>query len=264
MDGEKDWIFVSDAHFTERDREAMEGFEAFLDRERDRMGHLVLLGDLFEFLFGFRGGGEEGKAFPYPAYLSLLDRLQRLGQEGVRITYVEGNHDFFLQPLFRGWLKLEAEIVPLGKEERIGDRRAYVAHGDLANPHLWGYRIYRRMIKNRLTYGLIEAVGPAFSKRVARWLSERSFNKNHAAPASAPPPEFRRFAHRKFSEGFDLVILGHSHVPDQWEVILEGRRCLYFNTGEWRERRSFLRFTPPDRFRLERWEGTPLRDRHGT
>ena len=51
---EKDWIFVSDAHFTGRDTEAMEAFLRFLDSERKQMSHLVILGDLFEFFFGFK------------------------------------------------------------------------------------------------------------------------------------------------------------------------------------------------------------------
>jgi hypothetical protein len=43
---EKDWIFVSDAHFNGRDPEAMEAFIRFLDSEKKQMGHLVILGDL--------------------------------------------------------------------------------------------------------------------------------------------------------------------------------------------------------------------------
>ena len=66
---EKDWIFVSDAHLTGRDPKEVEVFLRFLDSEEGRMGHLVILGDLFEFLFGFR------KAFPFPEYLPVLERL---------------------------------------------------------------------------------------------------------------------------------------------------------------------------------------------
>lgn len=255
MEVEKDWIFVSDAHFSQGDLEAMEAFNAFLNSEKGRMGRLILLGDLFEFLFGFRKRSAEEHPFPLKTYRPVLEALQGLDREGIQITYVEGNHDFFLEPLFRERLKMGVEVIPVWKEERIGGRRAYLAHGDLANPNLIGYRIYRRMIKNRLTYGLIEAVGPECSSRVARWLGERSFRKNHASFPLTPPPEFRRFARQKFSEGFDLVILGHSHFPEEWGEDHGGRRCLYFNTGDWRMHRSLLRFTPPDRFLLERWEG---------
>jgi hypothetical protein len=39
------------------------------------------------------------------------------------------------------------------------------------------------------------------------------------------------------------------------EEWIDGRRCLYYNVGDWMIHRSFLRFTPPDRFQLERYSG---------
>jgi UDP-2,3-diacylglucosamine pyrophosphatase LpxH len=80
-----------------------------------------------------------------------------------------------------------------------------------------------------------------------------SYQKYHEEEPSAPPPAFRVFARRKFLEGFEVVILGHSHVPEEVEEWVEGRRCLYYNVGDWVVHRSFLRFTPPDRFQLERY-----------
>jgi UDP-2,3-diacylglucosamine pyrophosphatase LpxH len=44
----KDWIFVSDAHFTGRDPGEMEPFLRFLETEKERIDHFVILGDLFE------------------------------------------------------------------------------------------------------------------------------------------------------------------------------------------------------------------------
>ncbi len=49
---ERDWIFVSDAHFTGNEYGEMESFLKFLDVEKERMRNLVILGDLFEFFFG--------------------------------------------------------------------------------------------------------------------------------------------------------------------------------------------------------------------
>lgn len=217
------------------------------------MSHLVILGDLFEFLFGFKKKRSNEKAYPFTDHLPVLERLQNLYRQGIQIKYFEGNHDFSLRSFFSERFEMEVEVYPKGHEEMIGGRKAFIAHGDLSNPKLWSYRIWRRMIKNRWTYGLIEKVGPRFSRRVATWLSQRSYQRNHVSPLSGPPPEFKKFAHQKFLEGFDLVILGHSHFPEEVEERVDGRRCLYFNVGDWMEHRSFLRFTPPDRFELERW-----------
>lgn len=218
------------------------------------MSHLVILGDLFEFLFGFKESPARKKPFPFVEYLPILEGLQNLHRLSIRIKYFEGNHDFFLRSFFSERFGMEVEVYPGGNEEMIGGRRVFISHGDLSNPKLWRYRTWRRMIKNEWTYGLIERVGPGFSRRVAKWLSQRSYQKNHGILSSSPPPEFKQFAHQKFLEGFDVVILGHSHFPEEVEEWIDEKKYLYFNVGDWMEHRSFLRFTPPDRFELGRWE----------
>lgn len=251
---EKDWIFVSDAHFSAREPETMGAFLRFLNREKERISHLVILGDLFEFLFGFKEDPSGGNPFPFPEYLQVLAGLQEAYRRGVRIKYVEGNHDFFLGSFFAERFGMEVEVYKEESEEQLGTKRAYLSHGDLANPALWSHRIFRRMLKNPWTYGIIQIVGPGLSGRVARWLNRRSYEKNHAAVGSGPPPEFRTFARKKFLEGFDIVILGHSHFPEEMEEQTGGRICRYYNVGDWMTHRSFLRFTPPDSFRMGRFK----------
>jgi len=250
---EGDWIFVSDAHFTGRERGEMESFIRFMELERQRTSHVFILGDFFEFLFGFKKTVRR-RSFPFKEYLPVLEHLRELNRDGVRMTYVEGNHDFCLDGFFSEYFGMHVEVDPEGREESIGGRRAYIAHGDLSNPKQQGYRIFRRFLKNRWSYGVIQWAGPRLARNVARKLSEISYQKSHENALRGPPPAFRAFAHNKFMEGFDVVILGHSHFPEEAEEWIDGRRCLYFNVGDWALRRSFLRFTPPDRFRLERFE----------
>jgi UDP-2,3-diacylglucosamine pyrophosphatase LpxH len=80
-----------------------------------------------------------------------------------------------------------------------------------------------------------------------------SCQKYHVDAELTPPPAFKEFAYQKFLEGFEIVILGHSHFPEKVEEWIGGRRYLYFNVGDWKMRQSFLRFTPPDQFQLERF-----------
>jgi UDP-2,3-diacylglucosamine hydrolase len=251
---EKDWIFVSDAHLTGREQEEIETLLRFLSLEKERMGHLVILGDLFEFFFGFKNGSSAGKPFAFTDYLPVFEALRRLHLQGVHIKYFEGNHDFFLRSFFSEHFEMEVEVHSEGCEERLGGKRTFIAHGDLSNPKQWRYRTFRRILKNRWTYGLIHYAGPNFTRRVAQRLSDMSYQKYHGGHhPTTPPPAFKVFAHGKFLEGFEVVILGHSHFPDQVEEWIDGRRCCYYNVGDWMLHRSFLRFTPPDRFRLERY-----------
>ena len=251
---EKDWIFVSDAHFTGRELEETNAFLRFLDSERERMGHLVILGDLFEFFFGCKHSHSNEKSFAFADYLPILERLQLLYREGIEIKYFEGNHDFFLASFFSEQLNMDMEVHSGGAEERLGRRRAYIAHGDLSNPRQWKYRAFRKILKNRWTYGLIHFAGPRLSRQVAQRLSNLSYQKYHTDNPSNPPSAFGVFAHRKFLEGFEIVILGHSHFPEKVEEWVDGRRCLYFNVGDWMTHRSFLRFRPPEHFELSRFK----------
>jgi UDP-2,3-diacylglucosamine hydrolase len=237
---DKDWIFVSDAHFTGRDSKEMESFLRFLDAEKERLGYLVILGDLFEFFFGFKNFSSGGGTIAFGDYLPILEGLQYLYRRGIRIMYFEGNHDFFLHSFFPENFGMEVEVYPDGKEERLGERKTFIAHGDLSNLKQWRY--------------LIHFAGPQISRRVAQRLNEISYRKYHIDLQPTPPPAFKAFAHRKFLEGFEIVILGHSHFPEEVEEWINGKRCSYFNVGDWMNHRSFLRFTPPEHFELERYE----------
>lgn len=231
----------------------MEMFLRFLDSEKTRIGHLVILGDLFEFFFGFKNFFPDGRHCAFADYLPVLNELQRLHQEGIRIKYFEGNHDFFLRSFFAEQFGMEVEVYSNGREERLEGKRAFIAHGDLSNPKQRVYRVFRRIIKNPLTYRLIQMVGPRISRRVAQTLNDMSYQKYHNDVQPASLTAFKAFAHQKFLEGFEIVILGHSHYPEEVEEQIDGRKCLYYNVGDWMIHRSYLRFTPPDGFQLERY-----------
>ena len=258
---EKDWVFVSDAHFTGQEQEEMGMFLQFLESQEEGLGRLVILGDLFEFLFGFnvparlKEGSSPPGFFPFPEYLPVFEALQRLVRQGIQITYIEGNHDFHLSSFFRDWFKIEIDVYPGGWNERLGGRPAFIAHGDLSNPLQWKYRFYRRLVKNPAVYRLIQRIGPRLTRHVAHRLSRESHQRYHVKGSRGMPSTFRSFAHRKFMEGFDVVILGHSHFPEKVEEEVEGRRCFYINVGDWVVHRSYLRFSPPDHFGLSEFAG---------
>lgn len=256
----KDWIFVSDAHFTGREQEGMRAFLRFLDLEKPSLAHLVILGDLFEFLFDFKIGlsrrvrSLEERVFPFSDYLPVFEKLKSLEESNIRITYGEGNHDFCLRTFFRDQLRMKVEVHPKGWEEKLGNRKVFLAHGDLSNPRQWRYRLFRKALKNPLTYGLMRWAGPRVCQRVARGMSEKSRLHYHQPLLESGLEVFRQFARRRFEEGFDVVILAHSHCPEALSEEVGERLCFYFNLGDWMVHRSYLRFSPPETFVLRRFE----------
>jgi UDP-2,3-diacylglucosamine hydrolase len=196
----RDWIFLSDAHFTAENRQNQDRLIRFLKMERENISTLVLLGDLFEFWFGFEG-------YVYREYVPILEQLESLSRRGVRIKYVEGNHDFCLGSFFQEELK--AEVYAEEMEETLGGKRVYIAHGDRVNPRDYEYRLFRGALKNRVSYAVMGWAGPRLSMKVAEWLSARSRRRNPCR-SRGHIPIFRVFATNKFREGIDIVILGHS------------------------------------------------------
>ena len=236
----KNWIFLSDAHFTGETSHNQDRLIRFLEKEGENLDTLVLLGDLFEFWFGFEG-------YIYGEYLPIVEQLKTLSSRGVRIKYVEGNHDFCLESFFGE--ELGAEVYPEETEETLGGKRVYIAHGDRVNPRDYEYRLFRRVLKNRFSYALIRWAGPGLSMKVAKRLSARSRRKNHCRSPSYIPI-FRAFAMNKFREGIDVVILGHSHYPEEVAERIDGREKAYFNVGDWITFFSYLRYSPKTGFQL--------------
>jgi len=236
----KDWIFLSDAHFTGENPDDQNRLIRFLEMERENLNTLVLVGDLFEFWFGFEG-------YIYKEYLPILEELKSLRHAGVRIKYVEGNHDFCLGSFFEE--DLGAEVYADEMEETLGGKRIYVAHGDRVGPRDYGYRLFRRTLKNRFSYALIRLGGPGLSMKIARQLCARNRRKNRNQ-SSGHIPIFKTFAMHKFREGVDIVILGHSHYPEEIAERIDGREKAYFNVGDWMTFCSYLRYNPDRGFEL--------------
>jgi len=130
-------IFISDAHLK---REKDENYQRLLhlfetlntdsgtppesrsesvepetvQRVNPRIDHLFILGDFFDFWFS-RG------SVIYPEYRVMVRELAALGQRGVTVHLLEGNHDFFLADYFTE--RLGIEVLTDWGEWHDGQRR---------------------------------------------------------------------------------------------------------------------------------------------
>ncbi len=245
-----DWLFIADAHLREWDFDQQTRIIRFLEREKNNLDTLVILGDLFEFWFGF-----EPSAFA--GYKPVLDKLEELVKEGVHIRYTEGNHDFSLGSYFEDTLR--AQISVIDSVIDLGGKRVYMAHGDLVDRGDRVYRMFRCLLKNALTYWVIRRTGPRASKRVATFLSSTSAGKRESTSTERIDRVFEQFAMEKGREGFDVIILAHNHLPRSRSFEIGGRHSQYFNVGDWVDHFSFLRYRPGQGFGMEcfRDEGNP-------
>jgi UDP-2,3-diacylglucosamine hydrolase len=221
-------VLLGDAHLTPAKPEVHRRVVRFLRHlEADR---LFILGDLFDFLVGLadtpRGDNAE-----------VLDALLSVARRGVRVTYLEGNHDFHLAPL----LAPDVEIWPGPGDARLGPLEVHLAHGDEIQRRDLGYALLRPAIRTDLFAAAVKLVGPHVVHTLGRRTAQTSRDLR-AGRSRDWRAEKLRYVKRQVSRGADLVVLGHSHqlfhepVGEGWvaqvgrfdrrdqHVVIEGRR----------------------------------------
>lgn len=237
-----DWLFIADAHLREWDFERQKRIIRFLERERKNLGTLVILGDLFEFWFGF-------EPFAFEGYRPLLDELNELAKAGVHIRYTEGNHDFGLGSYFEDTLGAQIDVNDSVVD--LDGKRIYMAHGDLVNRGDILYQVFRYILRSGITFWIMRRVGPRVSKGVATFLSSVSTGKHKKTDSERTRRIYQEFALDKLREGFDVVILAHNHLPESCSFEMDGRKTHYFNVGDWIHHFSYLRYRPGRGFQME-------------
>jgi len=236
------WLFVGDAHFSPEDGERRKRFFELLDRFGGSLGALVIMGDLFDFWFGF----PDGSSF-ISRYADVLEALGRLRARGIRVVYLEGNHDFHLGTLMRD--EMGIEVYPASVELEVAGMRGFLSHGDRIQGSL-SHRVYSTLLKNTLTYSVMSWLGPRRVSQLARMLGDNSRHRN-LRYGKRVQKELRAFALERLEAGTDVVILSHSHIPEAVTVEGAGGLRHYFNVGNWIQAFSYVRYETGVGFSLE-------------
>ena len=236
--------FIADAHLgvRSREREAVreERLHDFLRSLAGRAGRLVIAGDLFDFWFEYRA------AIPR-RHFATLAILRGLRESGVALTYLNGNHDFWLGRFLADEVGIETVGGPLALAAQ--GRRLWVHHGDGLVGGDLGYRMLRAVIRHPVSialYGLLHPdLGIPLAHLVSRW-SRQSRGESRLEPERL----WREIAMPRFAEGFDGVLVGHFHHA--YERREPGRE--FFLLGDWITRSSYA-VLEDGAIRLEEWKG---------
>lgn len=148
-------ICIADCH----QNHANNGFElalAFVEREIERGTPfvLVLLGDIFDMLFG----GVPYSIAPHKAHIARLENIaaQR------KVLYFEGNHDFNLAPIFHHVQIFARNVQPVFAT--IGGVPISFAHGDIAMPFM--YNLYTAIVRNPHLLRFLGAIDVCLGGRI--------------------------------------------------------------------------------------------------
>ncbi|MCJ7812116.1 UDP-2,3-diacylglucosamine diphosphatase [bacterium] len=213
--------FISDAHLTGSNNTVEEQCEKhlldFLKSMAEKGKSLFIIGDLFDFWFEYRS------VIPR-RYFKVLFALNELIRKGVEVHYITGNHDFWVDNFFKEELQIQIHDRPL--DIQIEGKRFYIAHGDGLAKKDVKYRMLKKVLRFPFHIRLYRFLHPDLGFALADFFSRLS--RNHQKIKNIDE-EYLDYARARFREGFDGVILGHTHSPQEYR---ESDKT-YINTGDW-------------------------------
>ena len=236
---------ASDVHLGAVSRAQEDAFLQWLAGTADAASQGVLNGDLFGFWFEYRWGVPAG-------HERVLTRLQDLVRQGLPITLMGGNHDWWGGRYLREEIGLEFLQDPVIRE--YAGRTTYLAHGDGLGKGDLGYRALKLILRGRVTRFAFGMLPPRLGDRIAEHVSqtqERWDGPTDEERGRSQALEHWAVAKLEAERDLDLVVLGHTHIPRLREV--ESGRW-YVNAGDWVHHRTYLVLDEGEPPRLVTWE----------
>ena len=229
--------FASDLHLGVPNREKSlvreKLFVQWLDEIKNDAEAIYLVGDIFDFWFEYK------KAVP-KGYVRLLGKLAEISDSGIPIHIFTGNHDMWLFDYLED--EINAHIYRKPIEISMKGKRFFISHGDGLGPGDNGYKLIKKIFKNKLCQWLFERIHPNLGISIAQYWSKKSRIANGEKDESyyGEKEWLTQFCKEKMKAiEVDYFIFGHRHLP--LEVDL-GNNTIYINLGEWVNYNSYAVF----------------------
>jgi UDP-2,3-diacylglucosamine hydrolase len=230
-------VFFSDAHLDKDDVQKIQFVEKFINDVCRDADMVIVLGDLFEFYHGYDG-------YIFPWYKSIIDSLKNLTKKGKNVYFIEGNHEFRMGDFFENYTGIYcAHNIVMD----IEGKKTYISHGyEISKFYL------TKFLKTTFVGKVMDALGPDITWSIAS--TARIFLSSKKKPYNNKAMDlFRKYALKKFDEGYDVLVLGHSHMSDTFEQHAGDKTKQYFNTGDIIRQRSYIEYNSTSGFELKKY-----------
>ncbi|HJY62962.1 MAG TPA: UDP-2,3-diacylglucosamine diphosphatase [Ignavibacteria bacterium] len=218
--------FFSDVHLglkSSRDEKEKERkLIGFLEHIRSDAETIFIVGDLFDCWIEYR------KVVP-KGYFRTLAKLNEIAEQGIGIHFFSGNHDFWVNTYLRDEVGLILHYDSYATE--LDGKRFYITHGDGLSKGDFGYKIIKKILRSRVNQFLYSLVHPDIGIWLAQKSSKTSRHTNDEC--SRGSIGMKRFAEGKISEGYDYVIMGHYHKPQNILIEQGNKKGYYITLGDW-------------------------------
>ena len=209
----------------------------FLKYAADNCDELFILGDLFDYWF------EYGKVIQ-KGFIRTLGELAKFRDSGKPIHYIIGNHDFMHKNFFEN--EIGAILYHDSISVELNGKNFYMAHGDGLVKNDLGYKILKKILRNKFFQGLYSIIHPDLGIKLASGSSKVSRDyttKKHYGEIDG----LFEFAKSKIDDGYDFVLFGHSH----FQAFENFKQGFYINLGTWLDKPCYGKFET--KFEILEW-----------
>ncbi len=216
---------MSDAHLSFDNPSTEKLIVRFFDEIKHEASHLYILGDLFDFWFEYK--------YAIPAsYLKTLSGLLGLTEKGVQVIYLPGNHDFWLGKYLESQVGIK--IVDEHLDVVHHGKKIHLIHGDGLAYEDYGYRLLKKIFRFKPNIWLYKLLPVNIAYKLA--LSTSGASRRYTSGKRNDLLGYYDYATTKIKSGFDVVIMGHTHIPE----IKKIDSGLYINSGDWIKHYSYV------------------------
>ncbi len=191
-------VIVSDAHYSSKQTEFF-GFLKAIESGAIKTPQLILMGDIFDLLFGYVPLTQKRNC-------SVIDLINKLAQN-IEVLYLEGNHDFQLKEIFPDLHVISIQDQPLFCHYE--EKKVCLAHGDYRGD--WKYRLYLTLIRSSFILKLLNSIDFLSNHAIIKWLDSYLSGKDENYIIE----DFKKKIESKValfnSYNCDYVIEGHFH-----------------------------------------------------
>lgn len=197
-------LIVSDAHYSSWRPQFAQLITA-IEKQQILTSQLILMGDIFDLLVS-------ALTRSVTEHHTLISQLNALSKK-IEIIYLEGNHDFLLQPLFPS-----IEVVPLQKqplEMFYQSKKVLLLHGDkYVN---WHYGLYAFIIRKHFLIASLQRLDRLFHGAILKKLERYLQKKNDCNTMT----NFEAYIENRLKAqplNTDYLIEGHYHQGKAFRV----------------------------------------------
>lgn len=170
------------------------------------------------------------------SHLKVVRQFIKMMEKGVQVYYITGNHDEFLRkfiPAQFGNLKIVNQLIL-----ELNGTKTWIFHGDIFD-HIIHHTKWLAKL-GAACYGLLTLINNALNRALKLFgkheiIIYKSI-KNRLVKDKVNLSGFEKsIGIAATSQGYQTVICGHTHIPKDKLIPVNGEKVHYLNCGDWVE-----------------------------